>query len=221
MMKKYIYGFLGILLFASCESWLEVKMKDKILENVLFEGADGYTTALNGIYAELNSQEIYAFALIMSVTLYVVFSLLTCRKPFNMDKMLHRGIYSESGVVKEKEKMTWKKFFLIFTGVNEEYKKGDKVLAWSVFIYSFIFMFVILFIVPIIWNSFQKWPDEWWSFYFWFKQIFVVGVIGIISTVWFTWGGTVDLIRLFRRLDQRGEVDSNDDGIVSAEEKTE
>lgn len=58
-MKKYIYGFLGILLFASCESWLEVKMKDKILENVLFEGADGYTTALNGIYAELNSQEIY------------------------------------------------------------------------------------------------------------------------------------------------------------------
>ena len=84
-----------------------------------------------------------------------------------------------------------------------------------------IFMFVILFLLPIVWNSFQKWPDEWWSFYFWFKQIFVVGVIGIVSTVWFTWGGAVDLIRLFKRLDQRGEVDSNDDGMVSAEEKTE
>lgn len=60
MMKKYIYGILGgILLLTSCESWLEVKMKDEILENVLFENVEGYTTALNGIYAELNSPEIY------------------------------------------------------------------------------------------------------------------------------------------------------------------
>lgn len=58
-MKKFIYGFLSILLFTSCESWLEVKMKDKILENVLFEDMEGYATALNGIYAELNSPEIY------------------------------------------------------------------------------------------------------------------------------------------------------------------
>lgn len=165
----------------------------------------------------LNSQEIYAIALLISVTLYIVLSLLTCRTPFNMDKMLHRGIYSEDGVVKEKEKMTWKKFLLIFTGVTDEYKKGDKVLAWSVFIYSFGYSFVLLFIVPIIWNLFYKWPLEWWSFYFWFKQIFVVGLIGIISTVWFSWGGAVDLIRLFKRLDERGEVDDSDDGVVTAD----
>ena len=167
----------------------------------------------------LNSQEIYAIALLISVTLYIVLSLLTCRTPFNMDKMLHRGIYSEDGIVKEKEKMTWKKFLLIFTGVTDEYKKGDKVLAWSVFIYSFGYSFVLLFIVPIIWNLFYKWPLEWWSFYFWFKQIFVVGLIGIISTVWFSWGGTVDLIRLFKRLNERGEVDDSDDGVVEAEDK--
>ena len=177
-------------------------------------------TATPGAFP-LNSQEIYFIAMIIAVTLYIVISLLTCRKPFNMDKMLHRGIYSENGVVKEKEKMTWKKFLLIFTGVNDEYKKGDKVLAWSVFLYSFVFSFVILFIVPIIWNSFQKWPVEWWSFYFWFKQIFVVGVIGLVSTVWFSWGGTVDLIRLFKRLDERAEVDANDDGTVDAEEKSQ
>lgn len=165
----------------------------------------------------LNSQEIYAIALLISVTLYIVLSLLTCRTPFNMDKMLHRGIYSEDGIVKEKEKMTWKKFLLIFTGVTDEYKKGDKVLAWSVFIYSFGYSFVLLFIVPIIWNLFYKWPLEWWSFYFWFKQIFVVGLIGIISTIWFSWGGTVDLIRLFKRLNERGEVDDSDDGVVTAD----
>lgn len=60
IMRKYFYGLLsGILLLTSCESWLEVKMKDEILENVLFGDMEGYTTALNGIYAELNSPEIY------------------------------------------------------------------------------------------------------------------------------------------------------------------
>lgn len=59
-MKKCIYILLVLVVsLASCESWLEVKMKDKILENVLFENIEGYTTALNGIYAELNSSEIY------------------------------------------------------------------------------------------------------------------------------------------------------------------
>ena len=205
--------------------WLErnnhVETVDKILRaaSAPFEPYIHWTATPTAF--PLNSQEIYFIALVTAVSLYIIISLLTCRKPFNMDKMLHRGIYSEEGVTKEKEKMTWKKFLLIFTGVTDEYKKGDKALAWSVFLYSFVFSFFGLFIVPIIWNVFYKWPLEWWSFYFWFKQIFVVGVIGIVSTVWFTWGGTVDLIRLFKRLDQRGEVDSNDDGMVSAEEKTE
>jgi hypothetical protein len=75
----------------------------------------------------------------------------------------------------------------------------------------------LLFIVPIIWNLFYKWPLEWWSFYFWFKQIFVVGLVGIISTIWFSWGGAVDLIRLFKRLNERGEVDDSDDGVVTAD----
>ena len=205
--------------------WLErndlVGTADKILRTASapFEPYIHWTATPNAF--PLNSQEIYFIAMVVAVTLYIVLSLLTCRTPFNMDKMLHRGIYSEDGVVKEKEKMTWKKFLLIFTGVTDEYKKGDKALAWSVFLYSFVFSFFGLFIVPIVWNVFYKWPLEWWSFYFWFKQIFVVGVIGIISTIWFTWGGTIDLIRLFRRLDQRGEVDVTDDGVISAEEKEE
>jgi hypothetical protein len=64
----------------------------------------------------LNSQEIYFFAMMAAIIMYVLVSLATCRKPFNMDKMLHRGIYSENGIEKAPEKMTWKKFLLIFTG---------------------------------------------------------------------------------------------------------
>ena len=167
----------------------------------------------------MNSQEIYAIAMIVSVSLYIIVSLLTCRKPFNMDKMLHRGIYSEDGVDKAKEKMTWKKFFLIFTGVTDEYKKGDKVLAWSVFIYSFGYSFFIMFIGTIVWNSISKWPSHWWIYRFMVVSILVASLVGIVSTIWFSLGGTVDLIRLFKRLKQRTAVDENDDGTVKVEEE--
>lgn len=54
-----------LLMLTSCDAWLEVKMKDKILENVLFSNLEGYTTALNGIYSELNSPQIYGEKLSM------------------------------------------------------------------------------------------------------------------------------------------------------------
>lgn len=201
--------------------WLEragaVEILDKILRALsspFYPYIDWYITPNE---FPLNSQEIYFIAMLMAIIMYVVVSLLTCRTPFNMDKMLHRGIYSEDGIEKTEEKMTWKKFLLIFTGVTDEYKKGDKVLAWSVFIWSFGVYFVLLFIVPIIWNVFYEWPLKWWSFYFWFRNIFIAALVGIVSTVWFTWGGTVDLIHLFKRLNEKGEVDDSDDGVVTAD----
>ncbi|MBR2510155.1 MAG: sodium:panthothenate symporter [Lentisphaeria bacterium] len=169
----------------------------------------------------LNSQEIYAIAIVISVTLYIVVSLLTCRKPFNMDKMLHRGIYSETGVVKEPPKITWKRFFSIFIGITDEYKKGDKILAWSVFSYSFGYSFVLLFIGTIVWNAFYRWPAHWWVYRQWLVSIAVASCVGIISTVWFTIGGTRDLIRLFKRLNERQNIDENDDGSVKEEKKSD
>ncbi len=54
--------------------------------------------------------------------------------------------------------------------------------------------------MPVIWNAFCKWPKEWWATYFWFTSIFMSCLVGIVSTVWFTIGGIVDLRRLFRDL---------------------
>ena len=203
--------------------WLEnnglVPAVDKVLRvaSAPFEPYIHWTATPNAF--PLNSQEIYAIAMLVSVTLYVVISVLTCRKPFNMDKMLHRGIYSETGVVKEKQGISWQRLFNFFIGITDEYKKGDKVLAWAVFIYSFGYSFVILFIGTIVWNAFYRWPAHWWIYRQWLVSIAIGACIGIVSTVWFTIGGTRDLIRLFKRLDQRAEIDKNDDGTVKPSEK--
>ena len=46
-------------LFASCDSWLEVKPYDQIAEGELQKSEEGYQKLLNGIYIDLNSDALY------------------------------------------------------------------------------------------------------------------------------------------------------------------
>ena len=168
---------------------------------------------MNPVKFPINSKELAFLGLLAALLFYVVVSLLTCRKPFNLEKMLRRGIYSEDGIGKPVEKISLKKFFKGLIGITPEYTRGDKVLAWSVFSYSLIYGFGICFLVPVIWNLFYRWPSSWWGVYFWINSIFVVCLIGIVSTFWFAIGGTIDLHRLFKALAEKKE-DVLDDGRV-------
>lgn len=47
----------------SCSDWLQVDLEDSILESTLFDTNEGYTSALNGIYTQMNEQ--YASKLTM------------------------------------------------------------------------------------------------------------------------------------------------------------
>ncbi|MGF0039109.1 hypothetical protein ACQRE0_22415, partial [Victivallis vadensis] len=42
----------------------------------------------------ISGQELFFFVSVLSILLYVAVSLLTCRKPFDFDRMLHRGKYN-------------------------------------------------------------------------------------------------------------------------------
>ena len=98
-------------------------------------------------------------------------------------------------------------------GIDSQYSKGDKVLAWSVYIWSMGWGFGY-FIVVAIWNKFfYRWPKQWWINAEFVRLICIAVVIGAVTTVWFTIGGIWDLRRLFRRLASR-ERDSLDDGRV-------
>ena len=161
----------------------------------------------------INSYEIYLLTMMITLVVYCAVSLLTQKEPFNLDRMLHRGIYSDSGEVKAPEKMTFRKALGKMVGITAEYSKGDKIIAWSVFWYSFVYHFLICFVMVVIWNLISPWPTHWWGTYFFIKTLLIPCCVAFISTFWFGIGGAVDLVRLFRDLEHR-EADILDNGQV-------
>jgi Na+/proline symporter len=180
------------------------------------------TTSLFGPYIDwkmsavkfpINSYEIYFLAMVFGVIAYLTGSLLTYRKPFNLDRMLHRGKYSNGESLETKSPWTWSNVYSKLIGIDDEYTTGDKVIAFVAFGYAVVFRFFICFVVVLTWNAISPWPASWWSTYF-FISIVVVGItVGSVSTVWFMIGGMVDIRRLFKDLSMR--VDNPlDDGWV-------
>lgn len=170
---------------------------------------------MNPIKFPINSQELFFIAMMSGIASYVLVSLITGRgkEKFNLDQMLHRGIYSESGCAEVKEKITFRAIFAKFIGIDSNYTRGDKIIAWSVFVYSFVYSFLIMFLLVVISNAIMPWNIKAWEVYFFICYLLVPGIIAVISTFWFMIGGTIDMRRLFRDLDAR--VDNPlDDGRV-------
>lgn len=158
----------------------------------------------------VNGQVMYFYAMLAAVAVYVVVSLLTCREPFNMDRMLHRGRYALEGGSPEtaKRRFTWGSLM----GFDREFTLGDKVISGSMFCWS-MFWFAV-FGVMTLWYLVRPWPLHVWSTYWHVNQVVVPLLVGIVTTIWFTWGGTRDLIRLFRAL-PHVKRDARDDGTVA------
>ncbi|MEG0796582.1 MAG: RagB/SusD family nutrient uptake outer membrane protein [Odoribacter sp.] len=60
-MKKYILYFMIVpcLLLTSCNKWLEIDPEDRVIEKNLFNSKEGFIVALNGIYIEMSSPDLY------------------------------------------------------------------------------------------------------------------------------------------------------------------
>ena len=168
---------------------------------------------MNAIKCPINSYEFYFMIMLICLVLYCVVSKLTCKEPFNLERMLHRGIYNLDGEKKEKLTWCWKNLYKKFLGITNEYTTGDKVIAWAFFIYTFIYVFLGTFIIMLIWNWISPWPQEWWGHYFLVVYLVVPGIMSVISTLWFSICGVIDLFRLFRDLEAR-KVDDLDNGVV-------
>lgn len=155
----------------------------------------------------VNGQWMWMIAMCSAIVTFVAVSWLTCREPFDMDRMLHRGEFTREDDRVPRPPRTLKGLM----GLDKAFSRGDRWLAgfvtgWSAFFFS-------VWLVVTAWNLIDPWPNTWWATYFWINGIGFGLLVGVITSVWFTWGGIRDLLRMFRKLEHL-DRDINDDGRV-------
>ncbi|MBO7147386.1 MAG: sodium:panthothenate symporter [Lentisphaeria bacterium] len=160
----------------------------------------------------VNAVELSFISMLISILFYCIISYLTYKQPFNLDLMLHRGKYNIDGDMEAESVWTWKNIFSKIIGITNEYTRGDRIIAWSVFIYSFGLGFC-LFLIIIAWNCFDSWTLKWWGNYYLIRSLLIPGAVAVVTTVWFFIGGLIDLRRMFRDLKNR-QIDNDDNGVV-------
>tara|TARA_R100000027_G_scaffold61790_2_gene53429 strand:+ start:11005 stop:13035 length:2031 start_codon:yes stop_codon:yes gene_type:complete len=170
----------------------------------------------------LNGMQMSFISAMLAVSAYVIFSLLSKKPPANMDKLLHRGAYSDEpkfeaavkdlGAPRSKTHLILKRL-----GINDDFTKGDRVIyflkiAWVMF-------FVLAFIIGTIINAIHPIPNHVWEW--WWGFIVIISVVAsVVTVIWFLWGGFRDLGVLIRTLSSE-ERNEGDDGSVSEEEKVQ
>ena len=162
----------------------------------------------------INSMEIYFLSMMLSIVAYTIGSWITYKEPYNLDRLFHRGKYSdENSLPVEKFTWTWSNLCNKIVGITPEYTTGDKIIAWSVVVWSLVYGFGIMFCGVLIWNAFSPLSSYGWSMYFFINLVIAGVVTGVISTVWFLIGGIVDARAMFRDLEKR-VANPLDDGRV-------
>ena len=131
----------------------------------------------------VNSFESYFFIMLTTLALYVIVSKLTCRTPFNLERLLHRGQYSVDGADLKPEPMTWRKVLAFFTGITPQHTLGDKVISWGLFCYSYLYSFLGTFLLVLAWNAVYKWPALWWGCYFLIVSLIVPLCLACVTAI--------------------------------------
>lgn len=162
----------------------------------------------------LNGQQVTFWAANTAVVSYVIVSLATCREPFNLERMLHRGQYAIAGE-KKATVLPWRERFRPknLLKFNEDFTFADKLAAGGIFWWSLLLAFVT--IGCAIANPFiQSWPTSFWPTYWFVVGVAVPVVIGVGTFFWFGIGGVRDIFAFFRAL-HTVQRDDRDDGRVT------
>ncbi len=170
----------------------------------------------------LNGQQFTVVTAVTAGTAYVIVSLLTSRKPFNMDAMLHRGAYRlepEEGAAAIPAKRSW---FARLVNIDEQFTRGDKVLTVATVIWTLLWKVVALGV--LLWTLFVgRLSPDWWFDYSMITGVYVTLGVGCITTVWFLFGASRDLKDLFAALRAAKRSDADDGTVIEnlhAEEAT-
>ena len=157
----------------------------------------------------INSAYISFFITVVAIVLYVVLSLLQSRKPFNLERMLHRGKYLLKG--EQADIAAGARGFAVF-GFDRRLPPKDKMIF--LFAGLYVLVWTIVFVVGTIWHLTVGISDVDWAI-FWQAYTWLGYGTLIVVSVWFLTGGVIDLKQLFTDLKEvkRNELD---DGMVVA-----
>lgn len=161
-----------------------------------------------------------AFASQLTASLvYVLVSLATCRgKPFNLDRMLHRGDYAipedDAKVVQEANAPAALRPVLTSIqrrlGINEDFSPKDRLLYYATI--GLLFAMLLTFFSVLVWNFTTK-PDQTTWLKFWSGFVLVQLTLAIGTTIWILVGGFRDLRDMVIDL-KATIINERDDGFI-------
>ncbi|HEY5792405.1 MAG TPA: hypothetical protein VIS74_03845 [Chthoniobacterales bacterium] len=168
------------------------------------------------VYPEVpvNGMQISFFAALIAIVVYVTVSRLTSREPHDMDRLLNRGKYAveaeDSGHAIQKT--SW---LTTIIGIDKHFTRSDRWITYGISGWSYFWFFLFIFGSAVY--LIHPWSNEAWLSYWHISNIILPLIIAVLTTIWFTIGGVVDLRKFFQRL-RAERVDAADDGTVSAED---
>ncbi len=160
-------------------------------------------------WVPVNGVGVALLSYLTSIAWYVGVSLLTCKEPYNLDQMLHRGEYALKG--EHPGDVTIPATGWRALGTTAEFTRGDKIiyyakLTWTAFwflAFTCGTLYALIFGIDV-----DTWAQWWWF------TVMLGLTVGSITVVWFLIGGIRDLLRLFSDLNTAHAMQDNDDRDV-------
>lgn len=157
----------------------------------------------------INGQWGWFMAMVLASVIYVLVSLLTSRKAFDLDKLLNRGKYASQLDIDSGSNEVIKGWKVL--APTKEFTLGDRIIYWVTtgWTAAWVIVFVIGTLFYFIVKPFTN--DQWMSFWQVYTYLFLAA--SIIVTIWFTIGGIKNLFEMIHAL-KHNIRDHKDDGFV-------
>lgn len=157
----------------------------------------------------INGQWGWFMAMVLASVVYVLVSLLTSRKAFDLDKLLNRGKYASQSDIDCGSNEVIKGWKVL--APTKEFTLGDRIIYWVTtgWTAAWVVVFVIGTLFYFIVKPFTN--DQWMSFWQVYTYLFLAA--SIIVTIWFTIGGIKNLFEMIHAL-KHNIRDHKDDGFV-------
>ena len=164
----------------------------------------------DGTKFPIHGQYLSMIAMSSAILVYIAVSLLGPRTEFNLAKMLHRGKYAEK-IEGVKNVPASKPARGIKALITSDFTLGDKIIYISVI--SWAVGWFLFFVLGSAYNKIFNIPSNWWP-KFWLIYVILSFVVGIITTIWLSIGGLVDLRKMLIKL-KFAKRNHLDDGMVA------